>query len=149
MTHSRNRLASPILLAPIIAGLLAILALAVPANAQGPDPTALHDALHLTPVQEEAWRTYRIAMTPDPGAQARHTSAQMMMATLPTPRRIDLIEAEMASDLDVMRRQGQAVKTFYATLTPDQQRIFDQQTLPQSEPMSDPSAGGAPPPPAR
>ncbi len=106
------------------------------ASAQGRDPTALHDALHLTPVQEMAWKTYRGALTPDPAAQARQRAAQMLMPSLSTPRRIDLINAEMEADLAALRKQGDAVKTFYAQLTPDQQRVFDIQTLPKSQPSS-------------
>jgi len=124
----------------LITSLVVLLVASTTAYAQGPDLTSLHDALHLTPVQEVAWRNYRLAIAPDPAAQARHASAQSMMNTLPTPRRIDLIEAEMAADAEAMHRQGQAVKTFYAALTPQQQQIFDHQTLP--------SSGAAPPPPS-
>ena len=56
-----------------------------------------------------------------------------MMATLPTPRRIDLINAEMQADLDLMQKQGEAVKSFYATLTPEQRLTFDRQTMPTSD----------------
>jgi protein CpxP len=97
---------------------------------QTPDLSSLHDALHLTAAQEDGWRAYRAAITPDPSADARRRSAAMMMSTLTTPRRIDLINAEMEEDFAAMRHQGQAVKAFYATLTPDQQRTFDRQTMP-------------------
>jgi len=53
-----------------------------------------------------------------------------MMAGLPTPRRIDLLDANMQADLEVMHHQGEATKVFYATLTPEQQKVFDRQTLP-------------------
>jgi periplasmic protein CpxP/Spy len=51
-----------------------------------------------------------------------------MMAKLPTPRRVDLINAEMDQDVAAMRRQGEAVKAFYAQLTPQQQSTFDRVT---------------------
>lgn len=102
------------------------------AHGQTADPSSLHDALHLTAVQEAAWRRYRLAVAPDPAAQARDRAARQMMANLPTPRRIDLINAEMEANIQTMRHQGEAVKVFYATLTPDQQRVFDNQTLPRS-----------------
>jgi hypothetical protein len=54
----------------------------------------------------------------------------MLFPTLTAPRRIDLVEAEMQQDLADVHRQSEALKAFYATLTPDQQRIFDIQTLP-------------------
>ena len=120
----------------IALSVLAFLAFAGAAHAQSqsgaPDLSALHDALHLTAPQEDGWRAYRAAITPDPQAAARHRQAQMMLSTLPTPRRVDLIDAEMQEDLATLNHQGQAVKAFYATLTPGQQRTFDQQTLPNA-----------------
>ena len=103
------------------------------AKAQGGgDLSALHDALHLSAAQEDAWRGYRAAIAPDPQAEARHRAASMMMGTLTTPRRVDLIDAEMEQDLTIVHRQGEAVKAFYAKLTPDQQRTFDRQTMQSS-----------------
>ena len=108
-----------------------ILAPASAAWAQAGDAAELHAALHLTLPQEAAWRDYQQALEPDPISQARHQSAQMMMTGLPTPRRIDLIEANMQADVEVMHRQGEATKAFYGALTPEQQKVFDRETLPQ------------------
>jgi hypothetical protein len=115
-----------------ITSLALVLCLIGSAHGQSTDPSSLHDALHLTAVQEAAWQRYRRAVAPDPAAQARDRAARQMMANLPTPRRIDLINAEMEANIQTMRHQGEAVKAFYATLTPDQQRVFDSQTLPRS-----------------
>ena len=52
------------------------------------------------------------------------------MAGLTTPRRIDLIEANMQADQEVMHRQGEATKAFYGSLTPEQRAVFDRETLP-------------------
>jgi len=98
--------------------------------AQARDVGELHAALHLTESQEVNWRAYQQALEQDPVTRARHQSAQMMMAGLPTPRRIDLLDANMQADQEVMHRQGEATKAFYATLTPEQQKVFDRQTLP-------------------
>jgi hypothetical protein len=106
---------------------------AAQAQSASPDLSALHDALHLSVQQEDAWRAYRAAITPDPQADARHRQAAMMLATLSTPRRVDLIEAEMQEDAATLHRQGQAVKAFYGTLSPSQQRAFDQQTAPNAQ----------------
>ncbi len=108
---------------------LAILAVTPAAHAQSPDLSSLHDALHLTAAQEDSWRAYRSAIAPDPSAEGRHRAAAMMMTTLTTPRRVDLINAEMDEDFAALRHQGEAVKAFYAALTPDQQRTFDRLTL--------------------
>jgi hypothetical protein len=121
---------------------LSLSAFAGAASAQAPDLSALHDALRLTPPQEDAWRAYTAAITPDPQAEARHRAAAMMIPTLPTPRRVDLINAEMAEDQAAVRRQGEAVKAFYATLTPEQQRTFDRQTAPGQASQGSGSGGG-------
>jgi hypothetical protein len=143
-------------------GLLAFGLSPVAAGAQAPpqgqssaaarfDAQSLHDSLHLTVAQEDAWRTYRRASAPDPGAASRHQAAMMMFPSLTTPRRVDLIAAEMQADLDAAKRAGEAVKAFYATLTPDQQRTFDRQTLQPSGTPADqlrqPAAGQALPTP--
>jgi protein CpxP len=99
---------------------------------QGPSPqqqlSQLHDALRLNPAQEPAWRAYAAALAPDPSMEARRRSAADMMPKLTTPRRIDLINAEMSEDMAAMRRQGEAVKAFYAQLSPQQQSTFDRIT---------------------
>jgi len=121
------------------AGLVAALLLAPsgPALAQARDSGELHAALHLTQPQEAAWRDYQMALEPDPVQQSRHRSAQVMMVGLPTPRRIDLLDANMQADLEVMHRQGEATKAFYATLSPEQQKVFDRETLPPPDAGAD------------
>jgi hypothetical protein len=111
-----------------VAGLL----LAGGAKAQTPQLSSLHDALYLTNAQESGWRAYVAAIRPDAGAEARHREAGRLMVTLTTPRRVDLINAELEEDAAAVRHQGEAVKAFYASLTPDQQRTFDRQTVPTS-----------------
>jgi len=92
------------------------------------DSSGLHDALRLSPGQEDAWRTYQAAIAPDPQVQQRHRAADMLLPQLPTPRRVALIEATAQADAADLHRQGEAVKAFYATLSPDQQRTFDRMT---------------------
>src|SRR5437763_1333631 len=77
----------------------------------------LHDELHLSAAQEAAWRTYEAAIGADAQADARRRSAEQLLPTLPTPRRIALIDATMTSDLADFRRQSQAVIAFYNQLT--------------------------------
>jgi hypothetical protein len=102
------------------------------AGAQTP-PEALmrlHDALHLTADQEDAWRGYTAVIAPSPQATARRQATEQMLPQLTTPRRIALIDATMERDVADFRRQGDAVTAFYARLTPDQQAIFDRETVP-------------------
>ena len=111
-------------------GLCVGLSFASAAWAQGPNLTALHDALHLAAGQEAAWSAYKASVAPPAQAQQRRRAAAMLFPTLTAPRRIDLVEAEMQQDLADLHRQAEALKVFYATLSPAQQRTFDTQTLP-------------------
>jgi hypothetical protein len=110
--------------------LVAGLALAGAAQAQTTNLKALHDALHLTADQEPAWNDYKATATASPQAQQRRRSAAQLFPTLTAPRRMDLVEAAMQQDLAELHRQGEALKSFYARLSPAQQRTFDAQTLP-------------------
>jgi hypothetical protein len=40
----------------------------------------------------------------------------------------------MQADLDTLRARGQALKVFYAVLSPGQRQIFDRQSLPNNQP---------------
>jgi hypothetical protein len=115
----------------LLCGLVLGLACSTGAMAQPAPPRLgpLHDALHLTPEQEDAWREYVAAIAVNPQGEARHRAAQAMMPTLPTPRRIALMDATLEQDLADLRREGQAVIAFYGHLTPAQQAVFDRQTL--------------------
>ncbi|MDB5445195.1 MAG: hypothetical protein JWQ97_512 [Phenylobacterium sp.] len=104
----------------------------------------LHDELRLTSDQEAAWRTYTLAIAPSPQMQARHRAAAELLPLEPTPRRIALLQANMAADQADFKRQGAAVVAFYDELTPDQQRTFDRETLPSPGPAQT-AAPSAPP----
>ncbi|HEY4031079.1 MAG TPA: Spy/CpxP family protein refolding chaperone [Caulobacteraceae bacterium] len=116
----------------IVIALSAWLALSGAALAQQSSPVSakLHDDLHLTADQGATWRQYVTAMGDGSQTQAQRQSAQMMLPQLQTPRRLALMEATMTQELADFRRQSQAISAFYASLTPDQQRTFDRDTLP-------------------
>jgi hypothetical protein len=129
-----------IAISKIVPGLVLGMALSVGtlsvAQAQAnsvPRLNQLHDALHLSAAQEDAWRAYTAALQPSAGAQARHEQTQALLPRLTTPRRIALLDATMQQDVADMRRQGQAVIAFYNALTPEQQAVFDRQTLQKGE----------------
>lgn len=102
-----------------------------PTGLTADDLNQLHNSLHLSAAQEPAWQSYVAALSADPAAETRREQASQMMPGLTTPRRVDLLSAEMEAETAAMRRQGQAVKTFYYQLTPEQQRTFDAQTYRQ------------------
>lgn len=118
----------------IAAAVLALATGAAHAQQQGPSLDHLHDSLRLSPQQEAAWRAYAAAIAPDPQQEGRARQAQMLMPTLPTPRRLALMRAQMQSDLVVFEHDAQAVNAFYEQLSLDQQRIFDSQTAPTATP---------------
>jgi protein CpxP len=109
------------------------LSLIGPVAAQpGPPPSLdeLHDSLRLRPDQEQAWQTFQQASQPTPQDEVRHREGFERMRSLRAPQRFDLSIQMMRSDLDQMERQASALKTFYATLSPDQQSTFDRETAP-------------------
>jgi Spy/CpxP family protein refolding chaperone len=87
----------------------------------------LHDKLQLSTEQEKAWQTFiaqgkalRPQQRPDPQELAGLTAPQRMQKML---ERMQQHEARMQKMLG-------ALQTFYAVLTPQQQKIFDD-TLPR------------------
>jgi hypothetical protein len=91
----------------------------------------LHDDLRLSNSQEADWKAYTVAIAPDPQTMARRRATTELLPTVPTPRRIALIQASLAQDEQDFRRQGAAVTAFYGKLSPEQQKTFDRDTLPQ------------------
>jgi hypothetical protein len=93
----------------------------------------LHQALNLSPAQENAWRIYRAQVSAPNQAQDRRRAAARLFPTLNAVQRMDLVEAEMRQDLADLDRQSHALRVFYATLSPQQQHLFDQSTLPPAQ----------------
>lgn len=85
----------------------------------------LHDALKLTASQEAAWNTYIAAVTPQPPTErADRVSFKELNATQRAEKRLQLTKARLAHQESRLA----ALKTFYAALTPEQQKVFDEQT---------------------
>ena len=84
--------------------------------------------LKLTPAQEGAWTTF--TQTMQPNMQPKGNQRQEM-AALTTPERIDRMRTLRSERMAEADRRGEAAKTFYATLTPEQQKTFDAHTLRQ------------------
>ncbi len=146
-----NRLVNGLALAGLLAAGASAMAQGTPPVAQSPGPRSEHMGKHdpakmqammakhqadlkaklkLTPAQEGAWTTYTTAMQPPAGLQQRPSEAQRAeMDKLTTPERIDKMRALRAERMTQMNtamdKRGNATKTFYAALTPDQQKVFD------------------------
>lgn len=93
----------------------------------------LKAALKLSPPQEGAWASFAAAMKPPAALRARHQSSRAGLATLPTPERIDKVKAlhtqHAQERMAVIDQRGEATKAFYATLTVEQKKVFDDSTL--------------------
>jgi protein CpxP len=83
--------------------------------------------LKITPAQEGAWSTFTASMQP-PANRPAHPSREDM-AKLTTPERIDRMQA-MKTERDArMSQRAASTKTFYAALSPEQQKVFDANTM--------------------
>lgn len=99
----------------------------------------LHDALKLTPQQEPAWAKFqeshpfagKMANRPDPAD----------MAKLTAPERADKMLELQKQHQDAMSKHVVAMKDFYAQLTPEQKKTFDEQTQMGKRGMRGPGAG--------
>ncbi len=93
--------------------------------------SALKEKLKLKPEQEAAWTTF--ASASQPGEHPMGMDRQAMrgeFAKLTTPQRLDKM-LDMADQRHAkMAERAQAIKTFYAQLTPEQQRVFDAEAMP-------------------
>lgn len=94
---------------------------------------ALKAKLKLSAAQEADWTAFAAAMKPPADMKARQAQHDEL-AKLPTPERIDKMKAlrsqHMADMSAAMDKRGEAAKTFYATLTPEQKKTFDASMMP-------------------
>lgn len=132
----------------VLAGLLATLgATAFAAEAPPPPPPAAmapHDPakmqehmqrrqamlktqLKITAAQEAAWATFTTSMQP-PTNNPRPDKADFEKLT--TPERIDKMRAMRTKRDAEMDQRADATKAFYATLSPEQQKVFDANAMP-------------------
>jgi periplasmic protein CpxP/Spy len=85
---------------------------------------ALHAILNLRPDQEAAFQAFQAAMAPPPRdhhERMDHAAAGGMT----TPQRLDRVADHLARRDAEFQRRAAAIRSFYAVLSPDQQRAFD------------------------
>ncbi|MFZ3289619.1 MAG: Spy/CpxP family protein refolding chaperone [Telluria sp.] len=86
----------------------------------------LHDALKLTAAQEPAWSAFQAAWKPGAGmAHGEHAK----WAALPAPQRMEQRIALARQHIAAMETRLEALRTFYAVLTPEQKKVFDDNTM--------------------
>jgi len=86
---------------------------------------AVKTKLQLTPAQEAAWTSFTRTVQTKPHAPMAAAHAEL--DKLPTPERIDRMRSLHTQRMADMGQRAAAVKTFYAVLTPAQQKVFDEQ----------------------
>lgn len=155
MKAIKSNFSMPVLLAALLAGggILAATANATPAGGvddkprcearQGLSPqarearhaqhlTTLKEKLKLAPKQGAAWNAFAAAM--QPGMRPVGADRQAMRAEfekLGTVERMDRMAAMAEARHAHMTERAAAVKAFYAQLTPEQQKVFDAEAIPQ------------------
>ena len=91
----------------------------------------LKEALKLTPEQEAA-RSAFVART-GPAQAGEKTTAQRMSREewrqLTTPERLDRMAAMKAERDTAMAKRMDATRSFYASLSPEQQKVFDERSM--------------------
>jgi hypothetical protein len=85
----------------------------------------LRDVLQLRPEQEPALSALIAALKPPAGERERMRQEHQAGAQLTTPERLDRQAARMAERASRFRQHADAIKRFYAQLTPAQQKAFD------------------------
>ena len=85
---------------------------------------ALHDKLGLSPAQEAAWKTFTDRL---PAIAPATTGEAAPVAAMTAPERADRMAAFLQTAQQQAAARAQAVKEFYAVLSPEQQKIFDGQ----------------------
>ena len=82
----------------------------------------MHDKLHLNASQEAAWNAYIAKMKPaNPASRPDRAALDKMTA----PERMEFMLARMKEHEQKFADRIAATKEFYAVLTPEQKKIFD------------------------
>lgn len=84
----------------------------------------LHDALKLSGSQEQAWNSFVASMKP--AERAHHDRAAF--ASLPAPERMQKMIDFSKQRTARMESRLAALNSFYSTLSPEQKKVFDDQT---------------------
>ncbi|MHB8286178.1 MAG: Spy/CpxP family protein refolding chaperone [Caulobacteraceae bacterium] len=98
-------------------------------GSQGPD---MHTLLHIRPDQEAGFRAYEQGLIPPAGIIATMRASRQKALSMTTPQRLDLQAQNIQLSQTIFSHQADAIRKFYAMLSPEQKRTYDQLTLPQT-----------------
>lgn len=92
----------------------------------------LKTKLKLTAAQEGAWTTFTTAMEP-PANRPDMKAQREEMSKLTTPERLDKMQGMKEQRDADMKKRTEAIKTFYAQLSPEQKKVFDAESARHGE----------------
>ena len=85
--------------------------------------------LKLTQAQEAAWATF-VAAHKMPADMMAMRSDRAALDKLSTPERLERMKTMRSQHMAAMDQRDEATRVFYATLTPEQQKVFDASAMP-------------------
>jgi periplasmic protein CpxP/Spy len=86
----------------------------------------LHEKMKITPQQEPAWKAFHEATAPVQRPRMPIADARNDEENLSAPQQLEKMLANQKERQAEMEKHLAALKTFYAVLTPEQQKIFDE-----------------------
>lgn len=95
---------------------------------------ALKAKLNLNAAQDGAWNDYLATMQPPANAMMGKSRAERRkmfddLKAMTTPERLDRMAAMQSERAAQMQKRNQATRNFYDTLTAEQQKVFDANTM--------------------
>ena len=87
--------------------------------------TDLHTVLRIHPDQEAAFQAFAASMQPRAHEHHDWAAERQGMGSMTTPQMLDRMEARKTAHEAEQRQHIDAVKRFYAALSPEQQQVFD------------------------
>ena len=91
--------------------------------------SALKEKLKLTSGQEGAWNTFAASRQPPARSPEQARMDRAEFAKLTTPQRLDRMQARQAERNAMFTQRADATRSFYAALTPEQQKTFDAESM--------------------
>lgn len=88
----------------------------------------LKEKLKLTPEQEPAWNAWVSRMKPEAGPDKRQRMTRPEWEKLSAPERMERQLSHMKKMEEALAKRLEATKSFYAALTPEQQKVFNEAT---------------------
>ena len=109
-------------------GFAAALLVGAATAAAQPPLEALPAILQLQLSQHPAWRAYKDAAAERRADATQSASQAVQLNAMATPERLDALRSQLQAQQQSFEREAAATQAFYAVLSPDQRRTFDEVT---------------------